>query len=152
MGKNVENLGVVTFRGLFYAKFSFRQVYRLLYGWKFSFAVMSEHCLKIGYPIIYHPNEFFLNMVSPMLLNAIDTIFIEWKWSTLHQHKNCYTLRIWLRVCNKYLFFLFLDQNICCGYSKEPSQWDCSFEHPKHMLKLMGKKIFTILRWKFLFI
>ena len=29
--------------------------------------------------------------------------------------------------------FLFLNQNIFCGYSKEPSQWDGSFEHPKHM-------------------
>ena len=29
---------------------------------------------------------------------------------------------------------------MCCGYSKEPCQWDGSFEHPKHMLKLMGKK------------
>ena len=36
-------------------------------------------------------------------------------------------------------FFLFLNQNICCGYSKEPSQWDGSFEHPKHMFKLMDK-------------
>ena len=27
-----------------------------------------------------------------------------------------------LRVCNKNLIFLFLNQNICCGYSKEPSQ------------------------------
>ena len=27
----------------------------------------------------------------------------------------------------------FLTQNICCGYSKEPSQWDSSFEHPKHL-------------------
>ena len=36
------------------------------------------------------------------------------------------------------IFFLFLNQNICCG-------------HPKHMLKLMGKKIFTILLSKFLF-
>ena len=26
------------------------------------------------------------------------------------------------------LFFLFLNQNTCCGYSKEPSL----FEHPKH--------------------
>ena len=26
-----------------------------------------------------------------------------------------------------------------------------SFEHPKHMLKLMGEKIFTILRYKILF-
>ena len=39
--------------------------------------------------------------------------------------------------------------NICCGYSKEPFQWDGSFEHPKHMLKTRGKKIFTILRWNF---
>ena len=43
-------------------------------------------------------------------------------------------------------YFLFLYQNICCGYSKEPSQWDCSFEHQKHMLQLMGKKIIKILR------
>ena len=39
------------------------------------------------------------------------------------------------------LFSLLLIQNICCGYSKEPSQWDSSFEHPKHMFKFMGKKI-----------
>ena len=51
-----------------------------------------------------------------------------------------------LRVCNKNVIFLFLNQNICCGYSKEPSQWDGSFEHPKHMFKLMGKKIMAILR------
>ena len=52
----------------------------------------------------------------------------------------------------KNLNFLFLNQNICCGYSKEPSQWDSSFEHPKHMLKLTDKKIFIFLRWKILFI
>ena len=34
------------------------------------------------------------------------------------------------------LFSLFLIQNISCEYSK-----DGSFEHPKHMFKLMGKKI-----------
>ena len=50
-----------------------------------------------------------------------------------------------LRVHNENLIFLFLNQNICCGYSKEPSQRDGSFEHPKLMLKLMGKKIFTFL-------
>ena len=45
-----------------------------------------------------------------------------------------------IRVCNRKLFFFFLNQNInkklCCGYSKE---------HPQHMFKLMGKKIITIL-------
>ena len=44
------------------------------------------------------------------------------------------------------LFSLFLIRNICCGYSKEPSQLDGSFELPKHVFKLMGKKIIKILR------
>ena len=36
---------------------------------------------------------------------------------------------------------------------KQPSQRDSSFEHSKHMLKLMGKKILlTILHSQFLFI
>ena len=50
-------------------------------------------------------------------------------------------LRIWK------LYFLFLKQYICCGYSKEPSLLECSFEHQKHMFNLMGKKlhVFTII-------
>ena len=47
---------------------------------------------------------------------------------------------------------VYLTQNSCFGYSKEPSQWDGSFEHKKCMLKLLGKKIFTILRSNFAFI
>ena len=27
-----------------------------------------------------------------------------------------------IRVYNQNIFFLFVNQNICCGYSKEPSQ------------------------------
>ena len=63
-----------------------------------------------------------------------------------------YHTELKLRVRKENLIFLFLNQNICCGYSKELSQGDGSFEHPKHMLKRMGKKIFTFLRGKFLFI
>ena len=51
-----------------------------------------------------------------------------------------------LRVCTRKIIFLFLNQNVCCGYSKVQSQCDSSFEHPNHMLKIMGKKILTILR------
>ena len=38
------------------------------------------------------------------------------------------------------------------GYSKEPSQRDGSgsFDHPKHKLKLMGKKTFTLKNFVFL--
>ena len=32
-------------------------------------------------------------------------------------------------------FLLFLNQNICCGNSKEPSQLDGSFEHPRDIFK-----------------
>ena len=56
------------------------------------------------------------------------------------------------RVRTKQIIFLFLNQNICCGCSKEPSQGDGSFERPKYMFKLMGKKVFTLLRSKILFI
>ena len=45
---------------------------------------------------------------------------------------------------NRKIIFLFLNQSTCCGYAKEPLQYDGSFEHPNHMLKIMGKKIFTI--------
>ena len=31
-------------------------------------------------------------------------------------------------------YFLFLNQNICCGYLKEPSQWDGSFQYPNTCL------------------
>ena len=40
------------------------------------------------------------------------------------------------RVCNQKLFYVFLNLNICCGYSKEMTTWDGSIEHPKHMLKI----------------
>ena len=51
------------------------------------------------------------------------------------------SLQIGVRI-GKFSFFLI--QNICCGYSKEPSQLDGSLEHPKHMFKLMGKKIIKV--------
>ena len=47
---------------------------------------------------------------------------------------------------------LFLNQNICYGYSKEPSNRDGSFEHQKHMLRLMVKKIIPILHLEYLLI
>ena len=50
------------------------------------------------------------------------------------------------------LIFLLLNQNICCGYSKEPSQRDGSFEHKNTGLKLVGKKILTISHSNILFI
>ena len=49
---------------------------------------------------------------------------------------------------NQNLIVLFLNQNICCEYSKELS----SLEHSKGMFKLIGKEILKILRSNILFI
>ena len=70
-------------------------------------------------------------------------------WYKLNTHVFISYSGLKLRVRTKKLIFLFLIQNICCGYSKELSHWNGSFEHPKHMIKLMGKKIFTSLRLNF---
>ena len=91
--------------------------------------------------IVWKPFQIWLYYV----LNLTDQVrpFVQNNFPVISQ-------LIWVRT--KKIFFLFLSQNICCGYSKEPSQGDCSIEHPKHMLRIMGKKIFTILRRKFVFI
>ena len=68
----------------------------------------------------------------------------DWVLLTKLEYPNYHT-GSQIRVCNWKLFFLFLKQNICCGYSKEPSQWNDSFEQPKDMCKLMDKKIIAIL-------
>ena len=42
------------------------------------------------------------------------------------------------------LFFLFLDENICCGYSLEASQRGASNESPQHMFLSRNKKDISI--------
>ena len=57
-----------------------------------------------------------------------------------------------MKVYIQKLIFLFFNQNVCCGYSKELYHGGDSFEHPKHTLKLIDKKILTILFSSFFFI
>ena len=44
------------------------------------------------------------------------------------------------------LIFFISKGNISCGFPKDPSQEDDSFEHQKQMFGLIDKKIFTVLR------
>ena len=60
----------------------------------------------------------------------------------------CYIAGLQLNVCSMTKKFLVLNQNTFCGFSKEPSHWDGSFEHQKLMFELRNKKIFTILHTK----
>ena len=38
------------------------------------------------------------------------------------------------------IFFLFLDKNICCGYSLEAPRWGASNKYPQHMFLSRNKK------------
>ena len=40
---------------------------------------------------------------------------------------------IQIRVHTYYIFISIINQNICCGYTNEPSQWGGSFEHSKYV-------------------
>ena len=74
---------------------------------------------------------------------------IYWSHNMTMLYPNlCYNAGLQMRVRIGKLLSLFLIQNIWCGYWKKPSQWDGSFEPPKHMFNLMGKKIIAILRLK----
>ena len=66
-------------------------------------------------------------------------IFSHLTWTLLTPPQCLQLIKFCNRVRNRKIF-LFLNQTICCGYSKEQSWWDGSFEHPKHILKIMGKK------------
>ena len=60
-------------------------------------------------------------------------MFILFSWL------KCYYLLVCLvKKCLFEIFLLYSD-HICCGYSKEPYEWDGSFEQPKHMLELINK-------------
>ena len=61
-------------------------------------------------------------------------------WHILLTKMDAASLQI--RVRELSLFFLFLNQNICCQYSKESSHWDSSFWHLKRMLKLRIRKLY----------
>ena len=87
--------------------------------------------------------ECILSTIVTVLYRMLKQGALSTIYSSLSTGVQCWSTLtgIQIRVRIGKLFSLFLIQNICCGYSKEPSQWDSSFEHPKHMFWLMGKKI-----------
>ena len=87
---------------------------------------------------LYFPNFIYFSAYFPNFYDVKENVASQIKSLACKDFKLIQDPR----VCNL-KFSYFSNQNICCRNSKDPSQ--CSFEHPKHMLKLMGKKLFTIL-------
>ena len=76
---------------------------------------MQFSALEIRFIVTTYLNSTFTNDLKRKYF--FSKMFIVTDYAALKVHKE------------KIIFFI-LNQNICCGYSKEP----------KHMLKLMGKK------------
>ena len=92
--------------------------------------------------------SFRLHQVFPILMVQMLFPNSTGPWPQLLKGREIpVTAGRYFNVCDQKLIFLLLKQNRCFGYSREPSRWDGSFEHPKHILKLMDKKI-TILQPK----
>ena len=50
-------------------------------------------------------------------------------------------------LAQKLTFFLFLKENICCGYSLEAPHLAASKEYPQHMFSLRNKKNIYLIIW-----
>ena len=64
-------------------------------------------------------NAHTFPIFQPILMILVSKFIIN---RTLSKNTLIIGLLSPLRVRNENLIFLFLNQNICCGYSKEPSQ------------------------------
>ena len=99
--------------------------------------LVSTFVIKLFIKILLHVKFQYRRIYS----------WVDWVWVVpIYWYTHISGLKLTVR--NRKIIFLFFNQNLCCGYSKEPSQWDGSFEQPRHMFKLMDKKIIAILRWK----
>ena len=83
------------------------------------------------------PSECQTGWVKIRPNNVLGLLYVQTVCKGYQQMTLLFRVRVgMLTVRNEILIFLFLNQNICCGYSKEPSQWDGSFEHPEHMFSM----------------
>ena len=67
------------------------------------------------------------------------------EWNRARSDKSEMVLQTSRQVQLKFIFLISQAKHML-WVLKDPSHWDDSFEHPKEMLKLMDKKIFTNLR------
>ena len=71
--------------------------------------------------------EHLINKLKESIWMKVEAIIINMSWpawfhSMVCEHWDSIESGPQIRVHNRKLFFLFLNQNICCGYSKEPSR------------------------------
>ena len=107
-----------------------------LRNWKI-FSLFLNQNICCGYS--KEPSQYFLYFSTKTYVVCTQKILFNIFFISQPKHMLCVLKR------TVSIFSLFHIQNICCGYSKEPSQWDGSFEHQNTCLK-MGKKTITILR------
>ena len=68
------------------------------------------------------PYKFKVQLKNPLILKGFWTVALLEFYCTIPSKAKSGEAGLKLRVRNEKLIFLNLNQNICCGYSKEPSQ------------------------------
>ena len=83
------------------------------------------HCLSVSCTKINHSRCALVIWSSLELTSK--------QWIITQQFTTGADLFLKLQFYPQIVKIIFLNQSIYCGYSKEPSQWEDSFEHPKCM-------------------
>ena len=84
-----------------------------------------------------------------ILIPRYKLLFTDQSWWSIHLD-SISTLAFWslVRGVSWWLIFLFLHENVCCGYSLKASHRSTSNEYPQHMFSWWNKKNINIFGWK----
>ena len=85
---------------------------------------LDLRCSNLGHLYVVHFSKTLYHHSSVMVKtpDTVPTGLKNVNWDVKHQLKQTNLSELQIKVCNGKLFFLFLNQNISCGYSKKPSQ------------------------------
>ena len=113
---------------------------QLSWAWKKSFINSSPEPLLLAYSKYegrwrLRPQFIPLNMLET--LPWAFKVCIYAKLPKSHDRPSD-KQKFWRKIV---IIFLSISSNVCFGCSKEPSHWDRSFEHLKHMYWLRNKKM-----------
>ena len=85
--------------------------------------IWSGSALFVTHLVLFRHQQVVKWTCSIFMTNMVRTIATD---KALFTSENCW--------------FLFLNENICCGYSLEAPQWGASYEYPQHMFSSRNKK------------
>ena len=103
-----------------------------------SVVIRDVYSFVLNHFLIWHVWSHFISFYFEDLKDARSCAITK-------EPSNISTQSAWVQIRKEFerkvlINFLSISPNMCLGRSKEPSQWDGSFEYPQHMLWWRNKK------------